>query len=220
MGWRLRRHDLAYLHNGAKISFDQVERNARAWLDDWIASGNPLVVARQRESARAVRLGAMLPLRLGRGKLGCEVAGPDLDRVVPAVAVESVLPCVPCATAHALAGLAARANELGVAVGVYGSTAWEHLSREAYRREDSDVDLICDVSSRHALAGWLDAMERASGNAHGRIDGEIRLPDGNSVAWRELARFGRGDRDNAMVLAKDLRSVALVRVGALLEPLA
>ena len=118
----------------------------------------------------------------------------------------------------AFEALSKRAAELGVAVGVYGSTAWECLAEEPYRHAASDVDLVCDVARPSTLAPWLKALECASDESVLRIDGEIRFPDGCCVAWRELARLGLG-RD-ASVLAKGLQHVTLTRIETLMESFA
>jgi phosphoribosyl-dephospho-CoA transferase len=215
---RLRRHDLAYLSDAAALRpvGDATHSPAvHAWLFEWIASGQPLVVARQSSlPSDSIQLGAALPLRLGRAKMACATDGSPV-RIAPALAVEKVLGVLPARDRRTLARLAELAQALGIAVGVYGSTAWECLSGERYRRCDSDVDLICDVSRRDALSPWLRAMESAARDMDDHLDGEIRFPDGQAVAWRELARATDGER----VLVKSLHNVGFARVGALMESL-
>lgn len=215
---RLRRHDLAYLRDGAAVQLATSDAAAEEWIGGWIGNGMPLVVTRQDEQRGPIRLGAVLPLRLGRRRVNCNVTGDDVVDTAPPLSVEAIIDRLAPDSAPALEALAARAQELGVAVGVYGSTAWEHLARETYRHAESDIDLVCDVARRSALAPWLAVLERASNASALRIDGEIRFPDGRAVAWRELARCGL-DPD-AKVLAKDLTQVALTRIGSLMESFA
>ena len=212
---QLRRHDLAFLRGGSRVCMADADAVVRTWLDEWIARGNPLVVTRQDASGDPVRLGAILPARLGRKRVGCSVAQSAVVRTASPLPIAAVLGRLPPGSVPALRTLTARAAELEVAVGVYGSTAWEHLSGERYRRADSDLDLVCDVTARSALAPWLAALERASDQGGLRIDGEIRFPSGSSVAWRELARLNLDL--NATVLAKELGRVALTRIDTLME---
>ena len=215
----LRRHDLAYVrHASALRVVGDVAPTAgiAAWLSDWIARGRPLVVARQTlVRGDTVRLGAALPLRLDRAKVTC-VADRAQVQAAPALAIEQALDVVPVRDQRPLSTLATLARALGIAVGVYGSTAWEHLAGESYRRPDSDVDLICDVRRRDVLLPWLRAMEAAARDMDDHLDGEIRFPEGQAVAWRELARAA----DGARVLVKSVSDVGFARVGALLETLA
>ena len=214
-----RRHDLAYVPHAAALHAIEPAADAAsidAWLFDWIARGRPLVVARQAfVPAGAIRLGATLPLRLGRTKVAC-VAKLEHVTVVPALTIATVLDVVPARNRRPLATLATLAQALGIAVGVYGSTAWETLAGERYRRPGSDVDLICDVRHRDVLLPWLRAMQAAARAMDEHLDGEIRFPDGQAVAWRELAQATQ----DARVLVKGPTDVRFAQVGALLESLA
>lgn len=214
----LRRHDLAYLAPDADVDADALDANAAAWLRDWLAAGRPLVVTRQEKGAARTRLGAVLPARLGRRRLACTVPADALARTAPPLPIEEVLHCLPPVTAQPLREFAGRAAALGVTAGVYGSTAWERLAREPYRSPQSDVDLVCDPPDRTALVECLAALTRAAERAPTRLDGEIRFPGGQAVAWRELmeTRLAPGSR----VMAKGLHDVALVAVGTLMESLA
>jgi phosphoribosyl-dephospho-CoA transferase len=215
---QLRRHDLAYLRSGAEVDPVIMDAGVRAWIREWIAKGKPLVVTRQDEGGDSVRLGAVLPLRLGRRRVGCTVAKSDVARTTPPLSVAAVISRLPAESVHTFEALSKRAADLGIVVGVYGSTAWECLAEESYRHAASDVDLVCDVARPSTLAPWLKALECASDESVLRIDGEIRFPDGCCVAWRELARLGLG-RD-ASVLAKGLQHVTLTRIETLMESFA
>jgi phosphoribosyl-dephospho-CoA transferase len=218
----LRRHDLAYLDDAAAIRPAGVSPYPpfiEQWLADWLARGRPLVVARQDSlPTEQIRLGAALPLRLGRAKVAC-VTDAGRIRTAPALSVEAVLRVLPLREQRAVGRLSEVAQRLGVALGVYGSTAWECLSGEPYRRPDSDVDLICDVGRRDVLLPWLEAMQSAARDMEDHLDGEIRIPDGQAVAWRELARVSFADSDSR-VLVKSLYNVGFTSVATLMESLA
>lgn len=215
----LRRHDLAWLRPGAACHADGLDGPAAAWLRHWLAEGKPLVVTRQQrqhDGDESMRLGTVLPARLGRRRIACTVAAKDVLDIGPPLNAEAVAHVLPADVADALHGLAQQARQLDVPLGVYGSTAWEHLAGETYRRAESDVDMVCDVRDAATLPGILLVLARASRST--RIDGEIRFPDGKAVAWRELQASGL-DPD-AQVLVKDLHGVELVRVGSLTSTLA
>ncbi|HSD59758.1 MAG TPA: malonate decarboxylase holo-[acyl-carrier-protein] synthase [Burkholderiales bacterium] len=213
----LRRHDMAYLGPDATVQATGVDWSAAAWLGDWLGAGKPLVVTRQERGTARARLGAVLPARLGRRRLACTVAGSAITRSTPPLPIHEILAHLPTETARPLRAFADRAAELGVAAGVYGSTAWECLAGEPYRSTSSDVDLVCDPPDRGALAECLAALARAAEQAPARLDGEFRFPGDQAVAWRELlgTRLAPGSR----VLAKSLHDVALVTVGTLMDSL-
>ncbi|HEU0200233.1 MAG TPA: malonate decarboxylase holo-[acyl-carrier-protein] synthase, partial [Burkholderiaceae bacterium] len=166
-----------------------------------------------------IHLGAALPPRLERVKVACSVARTNLARTTPALSTEAVSGVLPDRDRRTLARLSELAEQWGIALGVYGSTAWECLSGETYRRSDSDVDLICDVQRHDTLSPWLSAMTAAARDMDGRLDGEIRFPSGAAVAWRELARAGITN-GGAQVLVKTLHNVGFAPVAALMESLA
>jgi phosphoribosyl-dephospho-CoA transferase len=52
------------------------------------------------------------------------------------------------------------------------------------------------------------ALGEAAGRLHCRLDGEVRMPDGLAVSWRELA--GLSTKPNARLLVKGPESVGLM----------
>ena len=122
----------------------------------------------------------------------------------------------PCAVAGDPFWLA-QAAACSVRIGVFGSLAWEVLSGEDYRHAESDIDLIIDVDTMAQLDAMLLALQLAASQLPCRLDGEIRLPDGSAVAWREFA--ANRDKPTAGVLVKGPREVALLPMQSLLASL-
>lgn len=162
-----------------------------AALGDWLGAGLPLAGARKapHDAADTVRLGLTLP---GRRRLGVALGHAALARIAPPLTLAEVLDSAPVswrARARAVLDLAGFCGA-GVQVHVYGSLSWQHLSGTAYVTPDSDLDLLLciDGSGRSngdilSLLAGLTALEGGTP----RLDGELRLPDGSDVAWRELA---------------------------------
>ena len=81
------------------------------------------------------------------------------------------------------------AHAVGLSVAVYGSLAWEYRCGTAYVRADSDVDLLFDGQAAPPLEPVLSFAQALSNDASApRLDGELILPGGAAVAWREFAR--------------------------------
>ncbi|RIX44074.1 MAG: malonate decarboxylase holo-[acyl-carrier-protein] synthase [Rhodocyclales bacterium GT-UBC] len=202
----MRRHDLVWLRPGAAFTTPCAESGSAAWsaLADWLAAGRPLVAARQATPAGPLLLGLGLPLRLGRQRLSVQVDAAEVAEVCPPLTVGACLARVPAEQAAVLSALAEQVEACGARLGIYGSLAWEALSGEAYRHAGSDIDLICDVADRAQYGVVIEALRLAAIDFPGRLDGELRVPDGRAVAWQEILRLGcnlarpvlvKGERD-------------------------
>lgn len=206
----MRRHDLVWLQPTATYTKPCVEPGSAAWLalDQWLAAGRPLVAARQMAGGTQVQLGLSLPLAQGRQRLSILVEASQIGEVRPPLNVRQCLAGLPAASASILSALAERIEASGARLGIYGSLAWETLSGEAYRHADSDIDLICDVADLAQYAMVLDALRQAVADFPGRLDGELRLPDGQAVAWQEILMLGKAS--DKSVLVKGEQDVALL----------
>lgn len=179
----------------------------RAEVADWCAAGRPLVIARGRpgDGAGELRLGLATP---DKRRIGLHVAADAVAVRLEPLRLAEVVETAPEAWRSMLAELVRRALAVGVMPAVYGSLAWQHRTGLGYVRPDSDIDLLFAPRERWQLDGLLDLLA-AVGEGSPRLDGEILLPDGAAVAWRELA--GRPARllvkGPAEVSLRDLPSV-------------
>lgn len=212
----MRRHDLAWLRPDAAIRFQcgLSDAGLSARVSDWIASGRPLVVARQPANTDDVLLGLTLPASEERRRIGCAVARQDVTRISGPLAVQLCLHRLAPEAADAMSALASRLAARDIAIGVYGSLAWEVISKESYRHEASDVDVICDVRSLEQTRTALAALAKTAARLPCGLDGEIRFPDGRAVAWKELAMTWT-DR-HSQVLVKGPEEVGMVTLSSLL----
>lgn len=217
---RMLRHDLVYLQPEAAWQSPCAAPDsplAQA-AQRWLAAGRPLVAARQPADDEMLLLGLTLPTEQGRQRLAIRVAAAAVARCRPPLKLEQCLHRLPAAHAQELRTLAERARAGAIALGVYGSLAWEAISGESYRHQASDIDLICDVASEGQLTAALGELERAAARLPCRLDGEIRFPDGNAVAWREI--LAHRQTPETPVLAKGQRDVALLPLARLIATLA
>ena len=169
--------------------------------DHWEA-GLPFIVGHNPPSMERDRLhlGLALP---DKRRMGFSGAVSGIVRHRPPLSLEEVLPRVPQGWLPALEHLAILLKGAGLEVGVYGSAAWQALTGASYVRETSDLDLLlapCTGDQLRAALAILGSME----GGRPRLDGEIVLPDGRAVAWREAARA------SSTLLVKTRREVALV----------
>lgn len=102
------------------------------------------------------------------------------------------------------------------AVGVYGSLALQALTGQIYLRPSSDIDLLFAPTDTQQLQQGIALLQAYA--AVLPLDGEVALPDGSAVAWKEWAQAGH--YPDQRVLLKRRSDVTLARVGdvlALLE---
>ena len=94
--------------------------------------------------------------------------------------------------------------EHGLVPRVFGSLLWQCLTGLAYLSDGSDLDLLWPAGVTAAFLGDLAAIEAG---APMRLDGEVALPDGAGVNWREWCAAPPG----GSILAKGMDGVRLVR---------
>jgi phosphoribosyl-dephospho-CoA transferase len=180
-------------------------------LRHWHAHHLPLVVCRQRAGASdaCASLGLPAPAQWGRRKLALEAVAGDIAGVGRFPLLQQI--AWDAADAEQIEPLLRHMAALGVALQVYGSYGWQHLSGLPCVREASDLDLLAPVPdlATAAQVTWL-----LQGLAlHCRVDGEIVFPNGWAVAWREYAQLIGGSV--AQVLVKERAGVQLLDMAAL-----
>lgn len=138
----------------------------------------------------------LLPLGLAcieagrRIRVSFRVPKPAVLRVEEPLALAAVAPTLPPALRSTALRLLQFAGEIGMPLRVYGSVFWQHTSGEAYLHDHSDLDLLAQPETADDAKRWLDALEFTEAISAVRIDGEVELPTGEAVAWRELAAAG------------------------------
>jgi phosphoribosyl-dephospho-CoA transferase len=196
------RHTLVWLSADADWRADVPTHEPR--LAAWLAQGLPAVVARRAadDPDPRLRLGIPLPPAEGKQRLSLRVPLRDVAHMHAPPALSELLAAgdavVPQAWQESLHDLQSLAPAR-----VFGAFAWQWLTALPYVHERSDIDLlwqVADAAQAEALIAQLLAWE--SRHPH-RLDGELCLPDGGAVNWRELAGRSR------QVLVKRLDGAAL-----------
>ncbi|WP_009523321.1 malonate decarboxylase holo-[acyl-carrier-protein] synthase [Imbroritus primus] len=157
---------------------------------DWVNAGRPLV-GRSRMAGDALTgmpLGLALPPVAGtRPRIACCVPMTAVQRVAPPLSLGEVLPVLPMSMQPVARELVHYATGMGMPLGVYGSAFWQHTAGDGYLHADSDLDLLAAPCDGIQACQWLAQLVHCETVAPFRLDGEIRLPDGATVNWRELA---------------------------------
>jgi phosphoribosyl-dephospho-CoA transferase len=186
-----RRHDWVYLTDywGRQLAASLSRENKDA-VARWMARRRPLVVARRQagDAPDLLRLGLALP---GKKRICVAVSA---DAVVmrrrPPLLLE-VLKIGAGVWPDAMRELVATIGCAALDTRIFGSLAWQFFSADpaySYVTPESDIDLLLTPNSGDNLAAWIDLLQDFERRQPApRLDGEIALPGGNFVSWREFA---------------------------------
>ncbi len=190
-----RRHDWVWVGRGTHLP-DLIDIRCHQ------EAGLPFIVCRNPAASGKDRLGLGLALPDKR-RIGFCVEMSGISRHQVPLSLGDVLHGMPHSWLPTLKHLAARFEGVGMEARVYGSAAWQAMTGVAYLREDSDLDLLLAPTADAQLCMVLGILASMDGSRP-RLDGEIVLPGGGAVAWREAAS------DAATLLVKTRSEVALV----------
>lgn len=208
----MRYHDSLARHDFVWLTPDVREHQVTAFVDqslpilaEWIASGYPLIVARSQPTTPSgwYCVGLPLPPEQGKRRLGFSVSDVVLAQVKKAPTLDDVLSSAPAAWQLAISNLIMETSAAGLVMRVYGSFAWQALTGLSYVSNTSDIDLIWSPRDQRELALGIEVLQFWETKFSLVADGEILLPDGRAVAWREFS--AQPDR----VLVKGLSKPAL-----------
>lgn len=195
-----RRHSRVWLDaalDAAEIGNCPDARSVQAVLD-WIRAGRPLIGRTRASSDQldGMPLGLALPATAGlRVRIACCVPMTAVRRVASPLLLSEALPVLPMPMQAAGRELVKHAALMGMPLGVYGSAFWHHTAGDGYLHADSDLDLLAVPRDEPQARQWLVQLTRIEAHVPLRLDGEIRLPDGATINWRELA----GDASRLLV---------------------
>lgn len=182
------RHTLVWLAAHADWRADVPAHDGR--LADWFARGWPAVVARRAadDPDSRMRLGVPLPPAEGKQRLALRVPLQDIVRQAPPPTLAEVRahPGIPPDWQQPLQALD------GVAPArVFGAFAWQLLTGLDYVHARSDIDLLWAVQTADAADALVAKLQVWERRFDRRLDGELCLPDGGAVNWREYAGCAR-----------------------------
>jgi phosphoribosyl-dephospho-CoA transferase len=110
--------------------------------------------------------------------------------VLPPVLLRDAAPAAPAAWQPVIAALIDLGEAVGVTPRVFGGLLWEHATGLPYLTAQSDLDLLWSISDERSAALLVEGLCRLDAGGPIRLDGEVELPDGAAVNWRELASQG------------------------------
>lgn len=222
MGSDLRRHDLVRV---GPASFGEYAASLREHpspgagtpASGWAEAGRPLIVRRiaPGDPDDCVPLGLPLPPdadgRRRRIPIALRPASLAPVRSPTLAQARATAPAAWHPTVDALVAFGARH---GLVPRPFGSLLWQAVTGLAYLTAASDLDvlwLLPETCDPDGLRHLLDGIAAVAEVAPMRLDGEVLLPDGGGIHWRELREVPHG----GAVLVKYRDRVAMRPVAGL-----
>lgn len=213
MSGTFRRHDLVRADPAAWATWlgTHPEFSGLGPFERWVELGRPLIVRRRLpgETGGTVPLGLPMPPADGKRRIGLALPATALTPMAVPDLTEAGHHA-PAAWRPTLAAVLALGRQHGLGVRPFGGLLWQAVTGLTYLSATSDLDLLW-ACPEPVPAGLLDGLEAIARDAPMRIDGEILLPDGAGLHWREL----RDAPEGGSVLAKGCEGVTLRPVAEL-----
>ncbi len=179
-------------------------------VTDWSRRGRPVIV-RRRSAGEDATVPVALPLPPCHGKLrlAFDLVSMQGVRRRDAILLRDAAAVAPAAWQRVIAALV---DAGGTAPRVFGALLWEHLTGLPYLTARSDLDLLWKVADEHEAQALIEMLPRLEPLGPVRLDGELEMPDGAAVNWRE---FAHATSPSTPVLVKTMSGVAMRARGAL-----
>jgi phosphoribosyl-dephospho-CoA transferase len=132
-----------------------------------------------------------------------------------AVLLGDAAPAAPVSWQPVITALLDLGKATGVQPRVFGALLWEHLTGLSYLTERPDLDLLWAVPDVAVASALLHGLRLIEASSPVRLDGEVELPCGGGVNWRELAQASDAGGD---VLVKTMQGVTTQPVADLFTP--
>jgi phosphoribosyl-dephospho-CoA transferase len=203
----LRRHDLL---QAEPVAWQAMLRDYPSVADlplvaDWARHGRPVIVRRRMAGDFSDSVPAALPLPPRYGKLRVAFSFPSRTAVIalPPVALCDAARTAPAKWKPIISALLDLGETLKISPRVYGALLWEHKTGLPYLHAQSDLDLIWSISDERTARLLVERLLRLDAEGSVRLDGELELPDGAGVNWRELAQNNDDERGQVLVKRMD-----------------
>jgi phosphoribosyl-dephospho-CoA transferase len=203
----LRRHDLLRPDSTA---WDAMLQRHPGFADlplvaEWAHLGRPVIVRRRMVGDFVDSVPAALPLPpyLGKRRLAFSFSSSEVVTALPPVLLCDAARTAPREWRPVVEAMLDLGDAIEIAPRVFGALLWQHATGLPYLSARSDLDLIWSISDERTALSLVDRLLRLDAESPVRVDGELELPDGAGLNWRELAQSRADLSDELLVKTMD-----------------
>ncbi|MHA3892897.1 malonate decarboxylase holo-[acyl-carrier-protein] synthase [Acinetobacter sp. GXMZU3951] len=213
------RHDLAYLHPEAVLQFldSSLPEPPRQKVYQLLQQHVPMTICRQEHiDADQVKLAINCLIEGQKYRVACFVEADEIQLITRPLSLHTLLK----EAAHliqdaALSSFAEGLLALNCEVYVYGSYAYQYLTKESYIRVSSDLDLVLYPQDNSRLADILQLIQKTRLLSQIPLDGEIQIHPEWHVSFNELLMIYPDIEQR--IIAKGIQRVDMLKLEQLLE---
>jgi phosphoribosyl-dephospho-CoA transferase len=203
----LRRHDLLHPESAA---WDAMLQRHPGFADlplvaEWAHLSRPVIVRRRMVGDVVDSVPAALPLPpyLGKRRLAFSFSSGEAVTALPPVLLCDAARTAPTEWRLVIGALLDLGDAIEIAPRVFGALLWQHATGLPYLSARSDLDLLWSISDERTALSLAVRLLRLDAESPVRIDGELELPDGAGLNWRELAQSRADLSDELLVKTMD-----------------
>jgi phosphoribosyl-dephospho-CoA transferase len=172
---------------------------------EWAQLDRPVIVRRRMVGDFVDSVPAALPLPpcLGKRRLAFGFSSGEAVTALPPVMLRDAARTAPVEWQPVIRALLDLGNAIEIAPRVFGALLWQHTTGLPYLTARSDLDLLWSISDERTAFSLVERLLRLDADSPVRLDGELELPDGAGVNWRELAQSRPFQGDDLLVKTMD-----------------
>ena len=191
----LRRHDL--LRPNSTTWDAMLGRHPRIadlpLVAEWAHLGRPVIVRRRMVGDFVDSVPAALPLPpcVGKRRLAFSFSSGEAVPSLPPVLLCDAARTAPKEWQPVVEAMLDLGDTIEITPRVFGALLWQYATGLPYLSARSDLDLLWSISDERTALSLVERLLRLDAESPVRIDGELELPDGAGLNWRELAQKSR-----------------------------
>lgn len=213
------RHDFAYLRDSATLQFLDVSlpETVKLKVSQLLSQHVPMTVCRQEGlDAGQVKLAINCLVEGYKYRVACWVAEYDIEQITRPLSLRALLKAdLQIFQREILSDFADKLEQRGCEVYVYGSYAYQALTREAYVRPVSDLDVLFYPKHQNDVPEILQLIQQVQAQSSVQLDGEIKIHPDWHVSFNELITVFPAVKQQ--VIVKGIQRVDMLRLEQLFE---
>jgi len=186
------RHDLAYLSQSANVHFleDSLTEHLKEKVLTLLQGNVPFTVCRQDHVDEGdIKLAISCFVAGMKYRVAVTVNQTDISKISRPIALHHILPSFNELSTPVFLNFIQQMQIMACEVYVYGSYAYQYLTKEHYVNTNSDLDIVLYPKSEQNLEVILNHVQELKQQTNLCIDGEIKIHPDWHVSFNELIQI-------------------------------